>query len=326
MPSPWLPKPRKIPKEKRKPGRPPSKATPELKRFADEYLKNGGNAMQAAKLVWGPKKGDNYRTRAVRRAKRLGLIPLDFGKQNIKKEVGQPLDSTEHTGLVDPTFVTRPPLLPPGKSYARLSTLSDQELLDRITFIANASVTPFFRFDFNRDKPAVYKTVKKVNQDTGQEEEVEELVREAVVAPPEVAEEWDGSRGVWTAALDGHSMALALRAGYGVSVKEVSYDTNGRLKLKLHDALAAQALLAKLKGMDKSVKQHISIEQLNVVSGLSIEEQRKRALAAIAGRQAGVANLRESIPKTLQEGEETAEPVTEPEEPGQVLPPQDDEG
>ena len=259
-------------------GRPALGATPELQRFASEYLANGQNAKRAAIAIWGERTGNQRRHRALLQARKYGLLPSLEGDALASK----PAPNVAPLKGVDLVHISPPPALPAGKSYADLSTLSNSELLQRMSFIATASISPFARFDFVPDTPARYEIRKVFNKDTNEVEEREVLADPGRMAPEGAAEEHDGQRGMWTASLDAQSFATAVRAGYGVLVKEVSYDPQGRIKLKLHDAAAMQATLARIKGLDKSASQTVSIEQLTLVSQLSPEEQRRRALAAIS--------------------------------------------
>ena len=259
-------------------GRPALGATPELQRFASEYLSNGQNAKRAAIAIWGERTGNQRRHRALLQARKYGLLPSLEGDALVSK----PAPNVTPLKGVDLVHITPPPALPAGKSYADLSTLSNSELLQRMSFIATASISPFARFDFVPDTPPRYETRKVFNKESGEVEEREVLADPGRMAPEGAAEEHEGQRGMWTASLDAQSFATAVRAGYGVLVKEVSYDPQGRIKLKLHDAAAMQATLARIKGLDKSASQTVSIEQLTLVSQLSPEEQRQRALAAIS--------------------------------------------
>lgn len=261
-------------------GRPALGATPELQRFASEYLANGQNAKRAAIAVWGEHTGNQRRHRALLQARKYGLLPSFEGAE--RGAPSKPAPNVAPLKGVDLVHISPPPALPAGKSYADLSTLSNAELLQRMSFIATASISPFARFDFVPDTPARYETRKVFNKETGEVEEREVMADPGRSAPDAAAEEHEGQRGMWTAGVDGQSLATAIRAGYGVLVKEVSYDPQGRIKLKLHDAAAMQATLARIKGLDKSASQTVSIEQLTLVGSLPPEEQRRRALAAIS--------------------------------------------
>jgi hypothetical protein len=229
----------------------------DLHEFSRIYTESGGSLTETSRAL---KITKDAAKAALARARKQDLLPP------LSTESPSALATRAASQIYD-LRCTPPPKLPAGVIKASTAAMNAPEVLRRLSFLASASITPFVEFI-----TAVAPQPVESPQPS-----------DATFSPDGDLVPKDDSEGLgYEAHLTAASLGRALRAGYGPLIKEISYDNNGRLKLKLHDAKDALSTLARILGLERQQNNtFISIGQLAAVASLPEDQQRERAINAI---------------------------------------------